>query len=149
VEYIILFLSIALALSVAVNVIFYYEIKQITAYWFSTMRKGQEVIESLTKVYPREAMDWTLKQPGVYVIKSQGWTKIGYASDVARRLHDHRISNPRGFEIITVFLTDQPAELERTLHARFAARRKRGEWFALSATTLEQLKAEAVDYKGR
>jgi hypothetical protein len=148
-EYVVLFLSLTLVLSVAVNVLFYYEIKQITAYWFSTVQKGQEVIERLAKVYPRESMNWTLKQPGVYVIKAQGWCKIGRATDVARRLHEHRTSIPRGFEIAAVLLTEDCVTLEASLHQKYGKYRKRGEWFSLPASAIEEIKGMEASYKGR
>lgn len=119
------------------------------ARFFDIAEKGHAVIREYTRVHPPEAMDWTLKQPGVYLIRAQGWVKIGYASDVARRLHEHRTSIPRGFELVAVFLTEEPAKLERQLHDRFTRQRRRGEWFALSDETLAQLQAEAEGYKGR
>jgi predicted GIY-YIG superfamily endonuclease len=119
------------------------------ARFFEVITIGHKVINEYARVHPPEAMDWTLKQPGVYLIRAQGWVKIGYASDVARRLHEHRTSIPRGFELVAVFLTEEPAKLERQMHERFMRQRRRGEWFALSDETLGQLQAEAEGYKGR
>ena len=149
VEYIVLFLSIALVCSVALNVLFYRELNKVLSYWFSTMRTGREVVDRLAKVYPRESMDWTLKQPGVYVIKAQGWCKIGRATDVARRLHEHRTSIPRGFEIAAVLLTEDCVTLEASLHQKYGKYRKRGEWFSLPASAIEEIKGMEASYKGR
>lgn len=127
----------------------YMALEQVTTYWFDAIHKSQGVIDHLGQVYERQPMDWTLKQPGVYIIFAQGWTKIGRASDVARRLHEHATSIPRGFKLVAVLLTDEPAALETELHQRYSSYRRRGEWFALPESTLQVLQAEAAQYKGR
>lgn len=146
--WVIVFLVAALATSVILNVALLRVNDKVSGYWFGLMNAGREQMTALTQVHTPPAMDWTAKQPGVYVIKAHGWTKIGRASDVARRLHEHSTSIPRGFEVVAIFLCEQPAILERQLHQRFASARKRGEWFHLGEPVLNSLATEARQYKG-
>ena len=111
--------------------------------------KALEVIDRLVRVHQPPTRDWVMKQPGVYVIRAHEWVKIGYASNVARRLDDYVVSIPRGYELIAIFYCEKPAELERQLHYRYQRMRRRGEWFYLPEEVIEGLKVEAEGYKGR
>jgi predicted GIY-YIG superfamily endonuclease len=145
-------LIIALVGSLLVNVVLYRQLQSVTDKWFSLVDdalRTREAIREATQVYPRESMDWTLKQPGVYVIRAQGWCKIGRASDVARRLHEHRTSIPRGFEIVAVLLTSDCVALESALHQQYQSYQKRGEWFELPDPAIAHIKSLEANYKGR
>lgn len=115
-------------------------------------RRWSELLTIVREVSVMRApppMDFTWCQPGVYIIRAVGLCKIGYASNIAQRLHSYNTSIPRGYELIAVFFCEEPARLEAELHRRFTRERRRGEWFRLSEEALEQLRTEAEAYTGR
>lgn len=62
----------------------------------------------------------------VYCIRSEcGAVKIGATNDVQRRLSLLQTGSPAALEIVGVLAGGE--DLERALHAKFNARRKRGE----------------------
>jgi acyl dehydratase len=67
----------------------------------------------------------------VYLLSDGDYLKIGYTSrDVARRVRELQTGSPRDIRLVAALLDAGP-EIERELHARFAAYRIRsnGEWF--------------------
>lgn len=68
----------------------------------------------------------------VYLLKSNKDYKIGRSNDVARRRREVSLLLPRELEHVHVIETDDPEGIERYWHQRFADRRTRGEWFALT-----------------
>ena len=125
------------------------ELTQTERMWREDRAAAWKVVVRLSEVHKPPSREWVMKQPGVYVIRAHGWTKIGYASNVARRLDDYVVSIPRGYELIAVFYCEKPADLERQLHYRYQRMRQRGEWFYLPDETLSGLQIEAAEYKGR
>lgn len=71
----------------------------------------------------------------VYLLKhgSRSEYKIGKTYDVLRRTGEIRVELPHPVKPIHVIETDDPAGVESYWHRRFADRRLRGEWFALTA----------------
>lgn len=65
----------------------------------------------------------------VYVIRCQGFVKIGKAAKVESRIATLRIGNPFDLELIAHLTEGDGHALERALHQRFAAHRHRFEWF--------------------
>lgn len=69
---------------------------------------------------------------GVYFVDApddpNGLIKIGYATDVSRRVRAHQIGSPLRLRLLGV-LPDVHPDVERRLHRRFDEARVRGEWF--------------------
>lgn len=61
---------------------------------------------------------------------NSSFVKIGFASDVERRMRELQTSNSSPVEALISIPGDRA--LEGRLHKRFAAHRKTGEWFRLS-----------------
>lgn len=65
----------------------------------------------------------------IYFIGSDGGPiKIGYTKDITIRLRDLRLANALPLSLLAS--TNGRTKLEREYHARFAAHRLHGEWFA-------------------
>ena len=74
------------------------------------------------------------RQPEVYFIEEveSGMVKIGYAAGSKGRLFRLQVGNPRELRLRATVSSAKAPEIERHLHALFAASRVRGEWFAPS-----------------
>lgn len=66
----------------------------------------------------------------VYFMYSAGLIKIGYTTDIYRRLND--LTNMGGAPIVLIGVLPATIQYERMLHRIFKADRKHGEWFHLS-----------------
>jgi hypothetical protein len=66
--------------------------------------------------------------------------KIARTSNTIRREGEIDIELPHGVEPIHVITTDDAAGIENYWHRRFAAKRLKGEWFALSADDVRAFK---------
>lgn len=82
-------------------------------------------------------------RPGyVYVLRSPtGAYKIGYAENPANRLRTFSVKLPFEVEYELLIKTDDMRSLEAKLHERYAHRHINGEWFALTADDLAELRA--------
>lgn len=71
----------------------------------------------------------------VYVLKCQGFFKIGKATNLKKRLSSIRTSSPFDIELFTTldFSDEDSHDVEQGLHGLFKGRgkHKRGEWFDL------------------
>lgn len=76
----------------------------------------------------------------VYLMKSGRFYKIGHSDVPGRRQYELAIQLPEKVQLIHEIPTGAPEAAERYWHERFKARRKRGEWFALSAADLKTFK---------
>jgi predicted GIY-YIG superfamily endonuclease len=82
---------------------------------------------------------------GVYLIRGENaLIKIGCSSNVERRAALFQTGSPEALTIVHVIETEQYKQVERALHHRFAAQRRRGEWFELSEDDVITAKAYAV-----
>lgn len=70
----------------------------------------------------------------VYLLKhgTRAEYKIGMTSNPIRREGEIRLQLPEKLQPLHYIETDDPAGVEAYWHTRFAAKRKEGEWFALS-----------------
>jgi hypothetical protein len=83
------------------------------------------------KLMPIEPHDW----PGVYVIRSGEFVKIGSARNIALRFADIQCCNPNELELLAVLSEDRSHE--RLFHRMFEAHHVRGEWFHLRGEVVD------------
>lgn len=80
------------------------------------------------------------KNLGVYILESGGYYKIGYTTDLMRRIEGLSTGNPLGdVKIIFWILTTEAKTLETTLHDRFQDKRHYREWFRLDEEDLKDV----------
>lgn len=68
-----------------------------------------------------------LRQPFVYFLRCEGFVKIGFTTEPARRLLNCQVGNPFTVTIAAQVFGDEA--LETSLHNRFRKLRHRDEWF--------------------
>jgi hypothetical protein len=76
----------------------------------------------------------------VYLFKSGRYYKIGHSNAVGRREYELAIQMPEKLTLVHQIRTDDSAGIEDYWHRRFAASRKNGEWFDLSASDVKKFK---------
>lgn len=76
----------------------------------------------------------------VYLFKSGRFHKIGKSNSAGRCEYELGIQLPERVETVHVIRTDDPSSIEEYWHKRFAAKRKRGEWFDLDTADIKAFK---------
>jgi len=104
-----------------------------------------DVVEIVTPLLPAESAPYETASAAptegfVYLLKSGRHYKIGRTFDVGRRKYDLAIQLPEAVTEEHVIRTDDPTGIERYWHARFADRRKNGEWFELTRADVTAFK---------
>jgi hypothetical protein len=101
---------------------------------------GPEIAKAAEQDHPEESPEDSASFGFVYLLKSGRYYKIGHTSDVGRRRYDLAIQLPEPVSEEHVIRTDDPVGIERYWHARFADRRKSGEWFELTRADITAFK---------
>lgn len=96
-------------------------------------------------------MQYAIKINGyVYVVKCQEYYKIGRTGlDVNNRIKQLQVSNPHELQLVLHGGTDNPSDLELSLHEYFKDKHHRGEWYKLGdedLVTLEDIINAYNDY---
>jgi hypothetical protein len=89
---------------------------------------------------PRPVHTETTIKGYVYVIRSGDYCKIGKSVDVLRRLKEISTSTPVAPEIVHTIPTNRMVRAENTIHAKFASKRARNEWFNLDDSDIAEVK---------
>jgi len=76
----------------------------------------------------------------VYLIRSGRYYKVGRSNSAGRREYELAIQLPEKAQTAHVIRTDDPVGIEAYWHNRFAAKRKNGEWFDLTAIDIAAFK---------
>lgn len=80
--------------------------------------------------------------PGyVYILKAGEWYKIGYSTNVKKRLEKLMTAPPFPTEVVHIIGDNDYIALEKRPHERFAEKRVGGEWFLLEPDDIEWIKA--------
>lgn len=69
-------------------------------------------------------------------MKSGRFYKVGRSHAAGRREYEIGIQLPESLRTIHMIRTDDPTGIEEYWHKRFAAKRKKGEWFDLNAADI-------------
>ncbi|WP_091798062.1 GIY-YIG nuclease family protein [Lysobacter sp. yr284] len=78
----------------------------------------------------------------VYLIQSTtGYCKIGSSRSVQNRLRQLQCANPEPLTLLQQFASAKAQQDELSLHAQFADRRVRNEWFALTVEDVAHISA--------
>ncbi len=80
----------------------------------------------------------------IYLDAPERFYKIGMAKHFGARFEAHQCASPFDLCVACAFFTSNMRQLERALHARFAEKRIRGEWFRLTEGDLREIAATSV-----
>lgn len=111
--------------------------------WVTEHDEYADIREMLPKenlVDPETRMDPKKPDGSVYLIRWGNNYKIGRSDQIEQRIKQVRINLPEPGVLIHTIRTDDPPGIEAYWHRRFAAKRKNGEWFALSAEDVSAFK---------
>jgi len=110
-------------------------------------------LEHLVSRYERQAKtagkpvipkpDLPNKDGFVYLLRDldvSGHCKIGRTTRPRQRMKSFGVLLPFEIELVTMIKTDDCFKLEQKLHLRYAKKRKRGEWFALTDKDILEIK---------
>lgn len=76
--------------------------------------------------------------PGVvYFIQCGEFVKLGFTTDLGRRLSGYLMHTPYDVKVLASMPGDR--RLEKSLHRRFVKHHHRGEWFRLSSEILDYI----------
>lgn len=111
--------------------------------WAAEGMPKKELINGVVRLDPRQAAEWVAtnhadsiafrRRASVYVVERMNdrAVKIGWTSDVERRMQELRKETHQDVSLFGCAPADKPVEL--SLHKHFDTKRLDGEWFAISA----------------
>lgn len=85
----------------------------------------------------------------LYVVRSNGYYKIGITENFKDRLGQLQTSSPLKIEPVELYEFEDARLVERVLHQRFASQRTSGEWFSLSEGDLMDIVSVCLGLGGR
>ena len=74
----------------------------------------------------------------VYMLESGGNYKIGMTTNLGRRITEIGTLMPDPLVVAHQIHTNRPEAIEAHWHRRFASKRKKGEWFALTEADIAE-----------
>jgi hypothetical protein len=80
---------------------------------------------------------------GVYLLRSGRYYKIGKATIFDKRIKRIALQLPEPIEVIHKIYSNNPDELERRWHQRFASKRRNGEWFELTDVDVAEFRSQS------
>jgi hypothetical protein len=107
-----------------------------------TIKQKNEERENTQQIALQET-DKSPKKGYVYFIKAEnGLTKIGETKRLAHRVRAIRHSSLINIQLLFAAQTDNAPATEEYLHTKYAPKRKRGEWFALTEDDIKNAKRD-------
>jgi len=82
-----------------------------------------------------------------YIVRCDGIYKIGYTSDIKKRMFHYRSSNPRKVELIFVEEVHEPFKIEQCLIKYFNDKKVTGEWFSLNEKNVAKIISFILKWK--
>ena len=82
------------------------------------------------------------QKENIYLVRSDGYIKIGYTFDILNRLGGLQLGNPKRLELVYTHKVLEVKILEERLHQKFSEKRVLGEWFLLNERDVN----EAINY---
>ncbi len=95
----------------------------------------EDLAEAKVRGLPiRQIDESTYKIPaqGVYIVKSEGFYKIGLTKNIENRIDSFETNSPFRSELIFFLKTGYPREVEKEIHQLMAHKRHKREWFSLT-----------------
>ena len=83
-----------------------------------------------------------MKKKYLYLIQHQNipeYTKIGFTTDIEKRIKSLQTASPTGIRIIYLVESDYAFKMEQSLHKRYSSKNSNLEWFKLSDTDIEEI----------
>lgn len=112
------------------------------------MKRAAVEIVDLVRPPRRDARAMSTRLPMIYFIRhGNKRVKIGRSIEVDRRLSEIRVGLPGKARIL--YLTPGGADLEGSLHRRFASDRVNGEWFQYSQAIRDWISADKLTRQER
>lgn len=106
-------------------------------------RETLDALREVNKKPTKDDIEWESMQRApvgyVYFIRSDGLVKIGFSTDVAKRLNNIRVGCPTGGKLVAAIPGTE--DTETYFHKLFSKYRERGEWFRIEGLLADMLKA--------
>ena len=67
------------------------------------------------------------------------YTKIGYTTDIEKRIKSLQIASPTGINLIYLVESDYAFKMEQALHKRYSSKNSNLEWFKLSDNDIKTI----------